>query len=103
MKTRTHILPAPSKPLNIPSTSKWLSGEGCGSWFCIEKKQEEYIITRYNPEGKTECKGIFKGAKKFDINNAYEFTYLSHCNEVNIIQNNLKYTFTLKTKFPEKF
>ena len=91
-------LNAPKKNINIPVTAKWLSGEGAGSWFCFTKKQDDYHIARFSPNGKKECEGAFYTEEKFDLNQEYEMTYLSHCAEVNVIQNERKITFTLHQK-----
>ena len=32
----------PNKLKNIPEKSQWLGGIGAGSWFYIEKKDENY-------------------------------------------------------------
>ena len=94
------IIPKPKKPSQLPADIHWLSGEGCGSWFYIEKKHFEFIISRYSSEGKLECKGIFKQESGYSVNlnEEIQFTYLSHCAEVNIIQNNSNMKFKLLTK-----
>ena len=90
----------PDKPVNVSPQAQWLSGEGAGSWFLIEKENEEYVITRFSPAGKTECKGkfILQTGNDFNIQTHYKFTYISHCSKVNIIQNEIKYQFKLKEK-----
>ncbi|MDP2388078.1 MAG: hypothetical protein Q8M29_17010 [Bacteroidota bacterium] len=94
------IVPSPNKPNHLPTTIKWLSGEGCGSWFNIEKQDKGYIISRFSPEGKLECRGLFNqvSGQSINFNEEYEYTYLSHCAEVNIIQNNNTLTFKLISK-----
>lgn len=94
------VVPAPAKPQHLPENLHWLSGEGCGSWFHIGQSELYYIISRYNPEGKLECKGLFKqvSGNPVNLNNNFEFTYLSHCAVVNIIQYNVKITFNLIEK-----
>ncbi len=94
-------LSAPTKPHHLPSNIHWLSGEGSGSWFLIEEMKNEFIISRFNPEGKIECKGIFMQVSGFPINlnKPYLFTYLSHCAEVNIVQDNAYLKFKLKQIF----
>ena len=84
------ILPSPLKPTHLPPNIHWLSGEGCGSWFHIEQNEIRFVISRYSPEGKLECAGVFNQVSglSFQINERFDFTYLSHCAEVNIIQNN---------------
>lgn len=94
------IVPSPSKPIHLPESAKWLSGEGCGSWFSMEAKESNFSISRYSPEGKLECSGIFQqvSGEAIDLMSDYEFTYLSHCAEVNIIQNERKIKFKLISK-----
>ncbi len=91
----------PSKPANLPVDIKWLSGEGCGSWFHIAKDGDDYIITRYSPEGKMECAGSFsiQNLNDFALTRDFEMTYLSHCAEVNVIQYGKKYKFSLIKKY----
>lgn len=94
------IVPSPAKPNHLPIDLHWLSGEGCGSWFHIEQKEDKFIISRFSAEGKAECKGIFNqiSGSAIEINETFEFTYLSHCAEVNIIQNNQNLKFKLISK-----
>jgi hypothetical protein len=94
------VLPCPPKPNHLPENIHWLSGEGCGSWFYVELLDENYIITRYSPDGKLECKGLFEHiiGSKIKLSEAFEVTYLSHCAEVNIIQNNINLKFKLLNK-----
>ncbi len=86
--TLPEILPQPEKPENIPKTVYWLSGEGAGSWFHITALRENFIVSRFSPDGIAECKGIFKqsAGKSINLNNELSFTYLSHCAEITIIQ-----------------
>lgn len=88
-------LKAPKKHPDVPNHAKWLGGEGAGSWFTIDYIDEEYCITRYSPQGKSECKGIFITPNPFEIELAYYITYLSHCKEVNVIQHKKKVKFEL--------
>lgn len=95
-----YTLPAPAWPDHIPVDAQWLSGEGAGSWFSIEKHIKDYIITRYSPEGKVECRGIFQkeGNNKFLPSHKYEFTYISHCSMVTIYQFGIYHKFNLIEK-----
>lgn len=97
------VIPCPTRSTDLPGDIHWLSGEGCGSWFHIEKLEADFIISRFSPEGKLECKGIFNQilGDEIKLNQKYEFTYLSHCAEVNIIQNNINLKFKLITKYNE--
>jgi len=81
-------LEQPPKNDKIPENSQWLSGEGSGSWFSINKHFENYQITRYSPDGEMECKGIFHVSdnKSFNINLPYQIEHLSHCQSVVIKQ-----------------
>ena len=88
-------LAAPELPSSIPSTSQWLSGEGAGSWFFIQKAEEKFMINRYSPEGKLECTGEFeeKKTQQFNIVEQYKFVHLSHCKTVRIHQGNTTFVF----------
>jgi hypothetical protein len=89
-------LPMPEKPATVPPGSQWLSGEMAGSWYFLEKKPGGYRISRYSPEGRPECSGMFRltaSGIAFDPVLPYRFAFLSHCSEVNIEQNERRFTF----------
>ncbi len=94
------ILPIPALPGNLPPTTKWLAGEGAGSWFVIEMENDiQYRIGRFSPEGHIECEGLFKSiSKKIDLKKDYDITYPSHCATVTIIQEKEKITLTSDQK-----
>ena len=81
--------------INIPEKAQWLSGTvGSGSWFSITDEKNKYRIKRFSPEGKLECDRIFTvDNSAFDLHIDYKFTFLSHCKECTIIQNELTYKF----------
>ncbi len=84
-------LPEPERTAGIPPTAQWLAGEGAGSWFSIfPASNETFEITRFSPEGKVECNGIFatSGNQSFDIEKPFRFDHLSHCRKVTIRQEN---------------
>ena len=87
MKSKIHI--------NIPKKAQWLSGTvGSGSWFSIAEEGNKYRIQRFSPEGKLECDRLFTTDNiTFDLNIDYQFTFLSHCKECTIIQNEITYKF----------
>ncbi len=89
------VLPAPVKHDSIPLESQWLAGEGAGSWFNICFKNDFYFIIRYSPKGEVECESFFEilEDKIFNINDPYQFTYLSHCKQVRILQNDIVIIF----------
>lgn len=91
------VLLAPDRTAGIPEGSKWLGGEGAGSWFHFEEKENQYFITRYSPEGNIECSSRFKMVEKvtFDLDFPFEMDYLSHCSEVNVKQNNKVIKFVI--------
>lgn len=82
-------LSAPVRNPSIPEDAQWLSGEGAGSWFHIESKGSFFNIFRFSPEGNMECRGLFsiRNEQYLDMDSDYSITYLSHCNQVRIIQN----------------
>lgn len=88
-------LPTPERSKSIPQNAQWLSGEGAGSWFNIHLDEGNYKIARYSPEGKLECESEFaqNSQHNFDINQSYNFDYLSHCQRVVINQNGLSIEF----------
>lgn len=88
-------LPQPKKPKHITTDCQWLSGEVTGSWFELQQNDNYYTITRYSAEGKIECTGNFSlnVDHNFDGTKNYQFTHLSHCNRVTIMQDNKLFTF----------
>jgi len=97
-------LPAPKKrPSNLPHSSKWLAGEGAGSWFLIEECSGEncYKVSRFSPKGIIECEGLFVADSHFDLEQGYELTYPSHCAVVTVIQTTK--SITLKPDQPANY
>lgn len=88
-------LPAPARVEHLPLHAQWLAGEGAGSWFSIVAAHDARVeITRFSPEGKVECTGLFAcNNPTFNLNQPYEFTHLSHCKTVNILQNGIIFIF----------
>ena len=81
------ILPAPPCPMTLPSSAKWLAGEGAGSWFVIEKDaMSNYRISRYSPEGNLECEGLFATDQQINLEEDYSISYPSHCTSVTLEQ-----------------
>ena len=83
------------KPPNIESTSQLLKGIGASAWFHIKKIDDEtYEIKRYSEDGNLDCCNLFyPNMKGFKITFKYNFTYISHCSECRIIQNNKIYLY----------
>lgn len=82
----------PERVSEIPQTAQWLAGEGAGSWFTINQSESGlYLISRFAPDGKLECAGkfIISNNQQFNINQPYRFDYLSHCQKVTIIQDEI--------------
>ena len=83
-----------NKTKNIEETAQLLIGIGASSWFHILKEDKNYRIKRYSEEGKEECSRIFTvNDSTFNINKPFKFTYISHCKECTILQNNKTYIF----------
>ena len=83
-----------NKPENIEETAQLLKGIGASSWFTIKSEGDLYRIEWFSPEGKLECSRLFRAEPNtFDVNHEYEFTYISHCKECTILQNNHPYKF----------
>lgn len=98
--TFENLLPPPSKPNHLPNNAQWLAGEGCGSWFHLEINHDIFLIKRYSPSGKLECAGNFvqETGERFSPEYEYNFTFLSHCAKVTIIQNEQFLQFKLIKK-----
>jgi hypothetical protein len=87
----------PERATGIPQNAQWLAGEGAGSWFAIRYlESEKYVVSRFAPDGKLECKGefIISNNQPFNIEKPYRFGYLSHCGKVSLIQGQQKIEFT---------
>ena len=83
-----------NKPVNIKETAQLIKGIGASSWFTIKSEGNLYKIERFSPEGELECSRLFRAEPNtFDINHEYEFTYISHCKECTILQNDRTYKF----------
>jgi len=81
-------------PINISEKAQLIRGIGASSWFTINPEGALYRIERFSLEGELECSRLFRlEPPTFDINSEYEFTYISHCKECTIIQNELIYKF----------
>lgn len=92
---KQETLKEPIKMNSIPQNSQWLAGEGAGSWFHIETRNEGFIINRFSPQGKIECTGFFivSNNQTFNINIPFKFIHLSHCRTVKISQYNIVFIF----------
>ena len=83
-----------NKPANIQETAQLIKGIGASSWFVIKSEGDLYRIERFSPDGELECSRLFIAEPNtFNINHEYEFTYISHCKECTILQNNKTYNF----------
>ena len=96
-----------SPPLfdHIPTHAQWLGGIGAGTWFVLSKEigflPNEFRVRRYSSEGELECDRIFTILTEceFNINESYQFTYISHCQSCKIIQRGKVYNFEYKKSF----
>lgn len=94
-KTPPHLkntLPAPPRPVHLPDGVQWLSGEGAGSWFYAESVADHWVITRYAPDGRMECRGRFQviGSNHLRTDKPFSFTHLSHCQTVHLLQDGVR-------------
>ena len=81
-------------PKNISAKAQLIEGMGASSWFTIVKEKDLYRIERFSLHGKLECSSLFEAKPNtFDINAAYKFTYISHCKECTVFQNQLTFKF----------
>jgi hypothetical protein len=83
-----------NRPKNIIKEAQLLEGIGASSWFTIKSENDLYRIERFSISGALECSRLFSvDLDTFNINHKYEFTYISHCKECRILQNDRTYTF----------
>ncbi len=94
MKKLEGTLLPPKKHENVPKESKWLSGQGEGTWFCITKESSleeyEYRVRRISPQGNLDCDRVFKldnDKLVFDLTKEWNIAHISHCSEVRVLQN----------------
>ncbi len=83
-----YTLPAPERHLDIPENAQWLSGEGAGSWFGFEDKDNALLqVTRHSPEGTIECTGLYekKGNHTFNTRATFTITHPSHCKMISLL------------------
>ncbi len=95
------LLEPAERPGNINPNARWLSGEGAGSWFeIISHTNKLFEITRFNPEGIPECASFFEclSDEVFYPEKPYSIVHLSHCKEVNVIQENKRFVFIREEK-----
>ncbi|MCA1757416.1 MAG: hypothetical protein LC649_08170 [Bacteroidales bacterium] len=71
---------------NIPEDARWLAGEGAGSWFVVTARNNDFLITRYSPDGKVECSGTYNAdIPVIPENGSFEIGYQSNCSCVTLI------------------
>lgn len=99
------VLPPPALPASLPTHALWLAGEGAGSWFVLTnapKTESLYLMHRYDPQGRLECRGLFitdANSSGFNINEPYTMSYPSHCVRLTVLQQGQVFTLI---PFPEE-
>jgi len=98
VEKKVGTIKAPIKPDHIPNETQWLSGQGGGTWFCVNEtdKINRYQIKRYAPNGDLDCDRIFEieeNGSVFDIQLLYEFVHISHCAKCRIKQDGIIFIF----------
>ena len=93
---------APKLPNHLPKHCQWLTGQGAGVWFCLDKieNKNQYQIKRFSSEGNLDCDREFMIEESnftFDITKEYQFTHISHCAKCTIIQNENVFVFKCLT------
>jgi len=98
-KLENHILkstlPQPDKHPSIPTGAKWLSGEGCGSWFVLKFEDNILLADRYSPSGILECSTRYKYEKPIDFNlsDQVQLLYPSTCKSIKLLVKTVEYQF----------
>lgn len=93
-----NVLPPPIKNKHIPPYSKWLAGEGAGSWYAISSYKNGILVIRYNPDGKIESQGLFTPVQQrsADLQREYDIAYLSHDNMIHLLQSGERHRYQRK-------
>ncbi len=90
-------IPFRKQPKNIPSKSKWLNGEGAGTWLLVEpenQSKEVFRIKRYDEAGTPEFDLLFHlDTGELDFQKEYHFDYPSHALKCTIQQAGSKLNF----------
>lgn len=86
-------LPA-DKHENVPEGSKWLGGQGEGTWFTVTNENglgdHQFRVRRTSPQGNLDCDRIFELEDKsqdFDPSKEWDIAHVSHCAIVRVKQN----------------
>lgn len=85
------LIKQPKIPVNLPKNTKWLAGEGAGSWFVFIQEKEWTIVQRYSPRGNFECENKYK--IEVNLENDFKMDYPSHCSIITINYNGEKLRF----------
>lgn len=89
----------PPVPEFLRGKAYWLSGEGAGSWFTIERFLGDYLIHRYTPDGQVEFAGIYEvetNDKKIQLKKPLRFEHLSHFQSISISQDGRNFRLRLQ-------
>lgn len=81
------VLLPPPPAASLPDDSKWLAGEGAGSWFHFSKCDHGMRVVRYSPAGRVECTALFHSDGILDLEKEFKMDYPSHCQKVSLRQN----------------
>jgi hypothetical protein len=84
------VLEAPQRYAAIPSSAKWLAGEGAGSWYDIKPVGSFFHCRRFDEKGRIEFSSVFEieGNGFIDFQYDYVFGYPSHFQKITLIQKN---------------
>ena len=71
MGKRIGAIHPPERTEVIPKAAQWLSGQGKGAWFYIERTTSinQYRIQRFAATGSLDCDGIFELEKNDSLFN----------------------------------
>jgi hypothetical protein len=88
----------------IPDNAQKLSGIGSNAWFTINNEMLPsgyFRIRRYNDHFEIDFDGVYKTSTNFNLSEAYQFTYDSHCEYCHILQNNKKVKFEIVNTYAQ--
>jgi hypothetical protein len=84
------VLEAPERHAAIPSSAKWLAGEGAGSWYDIKPIGSFFYCRRFDEKGRIEFSSVYEIEDKefIHLHNGFSFGYPSHFQRITLIQKN---------------
>jgi hypothetical protein len=92
-KLLNEVLEPPKRHQAIPSSAKWMAGEGAGSWYDIRSVGAFFYCRRFDEHGRIEFSSVFEieGNDFILLQYGFSIGYPSHFQRIVLLQNNKNY------------